>query len=94
MAIELAGRSGRELRATAQSIGGGMAFVTQLDGRPVRLDGKSYEVLVLVEGRKARAVETIVAADGRMMGRPARSTEHGQVLLSFKRTAPPRTGGP
>ncbi|MGZ5515605.1 MAG: L-serine ammonia-lyase, iron-sulfur-dependent, subunit alpha [Candidatus Aminicenantales bacterium] len=88
VAIELAGRSGRGLRATAQSIGGGMVFVTQLDGRPVRLDGKSYEVLILVEGRKARPVETIVAADGRMMGRPARSTEHGQVLLAFKRTAP------
>jgi L-serine dehydratase len=86
--IELAGRGGRELRATAQSIGGGMVLVTRLDGRPVRLDGKSHEVLVLVGDREARAVETIVAADGRMAGRPARSAEHGQALLSFKRTAP------
>ena len=43
--IELAGRSGRELRATARSIGGGMVLVTRLDGRPVRLDGKSAVVL-------------------------------------------------
>ena len=87
VAIELAGRSGRELRATAQSVGGGMVFITRLDGRPVRLDGKCHAVLVVAEDRKARAVETIVAADGRMMGKPARSAEHGETLLSFKRTA-------
>jgi L-serine dehydratase len=86
--IELAGRSGRELRATAQSIGGGMVLVTRLDGRPVRLDGKSHEVLVLVEDREARSVERTVAADGRTMGRPGRSTEQGETFLSFKRTAP------
>ncbi len=45
VAIELAGKSGRELRATARSIGGGMVLVTRLDGRPVRLDGKSAVVL-------------------------------------------------
>ena len=88
VAIEVAGRSGRRLRATAQSVGGGMVFVTRLDGRPVRLDGKSHEVLVLVEDRKARAVETIVAADGLTMGKPACSTEHGEAFLSFRRTAP------
>ena len=88
VAIELAGTSGRTLRATAQSIGGGMVFVTRLDGRPVRLDGKSYAVLVLVEGRKARAVETIVAADGRTVGRPTGLAGYGEVLLSFQRTAP------
>jgi L-serine dehydratase len=43
--IELAGKSGRELRATARSIGGGMVLVTRLDGRPVRLDGKIAVVL-------------------------------------------------
>jgi len=88
VAIELAGHSGRELHATAQSVGGGMVFVTRLDGRPVCLDGKSHEVLVLAEDRKARAVEAIVAADGGTMGKPARSAEHGETLLSFKRTAP------
>ncbi len=88
VAIELAGRSGRKLCATAQSIGGGMVFVTRLDGRPVRLDGKSHAVLVLVENRKAPAVDTIVAADGRTMGRPVRSAGHDEVLLSFQRTTP------
>ncbi|MGE5741459.1 MAG: L-serine ammonia-lyase, iron-sulfur-dependent, subunit alpha [Candidatus Aminicenantes bacterium RBG_16_66_30] len=88
VAIEIAGRRGRELRATAQSVGGGMVFVTRLDGRPVRLDGKSHEVLVLAESRKARAVEAIVGADGRTMSKPLRAAGRGETLLSFKRTAP------
>ncbi|MBM3297002.1 MAG: hypothetical protein FJY83_05310, partial [Candidatus Aminicenantes bacterium] len=40
VAMDLVGRSGRTLRATARSIGGGMVEVTEVDGRPVRLDGK------------------------------------------------------
>ena len=45
VAIDLAGRSGRTLRATARSIGGGMVEVTEVDGRPVRLDGKRAATL-------------------------------------------------
>jgi len=45
VAIDLAGRSGRTLRATARSVGGGMVEVTEVDGRPVRLDGKSAVTL-------------------------------------------------
>ncbi len=44
--------TGRDLRATAQSIGGGMVLVTEVDGRPVRLDGKEKVVLSL--GRKSK----------------------------------------
>jgi L-serine dehydratase len=45
VAIDLAGRTGRTLRATARSTGGGMILITEIDGRPVRLDGKRREVL-------------------------------------------------
>ena len=45
VAIEVAARSGWTLRATARSIGGGMIEVIEVDGRPVRLDGKSEAVL-------------------------------------------------
>jgi L-serine dehydratase len=45
VAIEVAARSGRTLRATARSIGGGMIEVIEIDGRPARLDGKSEAVL-------------------------------------------------
>ena len=48
-----------------------MIALTELDGRPVLLDGKSHEVLVLAGARQARPIERIVAADGQL-GRPAR----------------------
>jgi L-serine dehydratase len=45
VAIEVASKTGRPLRTTARSIGGGMVLVTEIDGRPARLDGKRREVL-------------------------------------------------
>ncbi len=45
VAIEVASGTGRALRATARSIGGGMIELIEVDGRPVRLDGKRREVL-------------------------------------------------
>ena len=47
VAIEVVSKSGRPLRATARSVGGGMVLVTEVDGRPVRLDGKSAVSLKL-----------------------------------------------
>jgi L-serine dehydratase len=86
--MSLVSKGGRRLEATAKSIGGGMIVLTELDGRPVRLDGKSHEVLVLVGARQARVVERIVASDGRLIGEADHSAKGGAVLLSFKRTAP------
>jgi len=86
--IEVAAKSGRALRATARSIGGGMIVLSELDGRRVMLDGKSHEVLVLAGGRQASEVERIVATDGLTTGRPVRSGGGAELLLSFKRTAP------
>ncbi len=86
--MELVSKSGRELEATAKSVGGGMIALTEIDGWPVLLDGKSHEVLVLAGARQARAVERILAADGLLAGPPVRSTKGGKVFLSFKRKAP------
>jgi len=88
VAVEVVSKEGRSLRISARSIGGGMVLLTELDGRPVRLDGKSFEVLVLAGARQAREVERIVAADGRTTGPPVRSSGSGETFLSFKRTAP------
>jgi L-serine dehydratase len=88
VAIEVASKTGRALRATARSVGGGMIALTELDGWPVHLDGKSHELLVLALERQARAVERIVATDGRLNEKPIRSARDGRVLLSFKRTSP------
>ncbi len=88
--IELVSQGGRRLQATAKSVGGGMILLTELDGRPVRLDGKSHEVLVLVSAWQAREVERIVASDlpPHLAPSPARSTSGGRVLLSFQRLSP------
>jgi len=45
VAIEVVSKTGRTLKATARSVGGGMVLVTEVDGRPVSLDGKSPAVL-------------------------------------------------
>jgi L-serine dehydratase len=88
VAVRLTSKSGRALRATARSIGGGMILVTELNGRPVRLDGKSHAVVALVAENRARAVEKIVAADRRVIGQPERAAGAGFAFLSFKRTEP------
>jgi len=58
VAIELTSKTGRALRATARSIGGGMVEVTEVDGRPVRLDGKSP--VTLEAGGVTRTVPPVV----------------------------------
>jgi L-serine dehydratase len=45
VAIEVVSKTGRTLKATARSVGGGMVMVTEVDGRPMMLDGKSPAVL-------------------------------------------------
>lgn len=60
VAARIVSSTGRVLRATAKSVGGGMVLVTEVNGRPVRLDGKSRAVVML--GGKARGGrgETVV----------------------------------
>src|SRR5512139_3592459 len=52
VALEVASKTGRSLRATARSIGGGMIEVIEVDGRPVRLDGKSPAVVETAGGTR------------------------------------------
>jgi L-serine dehydratase len=86
--MELVSKSGKRLRATAKSVGGGMIAIIELDGWPVLLDGKSHEIMGLATARQARRVKRIVAADGQLSGQPVQSTRGGKVFLSFKRKAP------
>jgi L-serine dehydratase len=57
VAIELVAKSGRTVRATARSIGGGMVEVIEVDGRPVHLDGKGP--VTLKAGGVSRTVPPI-----------------------------------
>ncbi|HMA47439.1 MAG TPA: L-serine ammonia-lyase, iron-sulfur-dependent, subunit alpha, partial [Frankiaceae bacterium] len=52
VAVRIASRAGRTLGATAKSIGGGMVLVTEIDGHPVRLDGKSPAVVEIGGGTR------------------------------------------
>ena len=58
--IEIVSRTGRELRATARSIGGGMVEVIEVDGTAVRLDGKAPAVVKTAAG--TRRVEPLFFA--------------------------------
>ena len=57
---ELVSQSGRRLRATARSVGGGMVLVTEVNGQPVRLDGKSRAVVTLGGKAGGGKAETVV----------------------------------
>jgi L-serine dehydratase len=86
--IELVSKSGKRLEATAKSVGGGMIILTELEGRPVSLDGKSHEVMILAEKRLDRAIEDILSSDGQLDGTPVGSKKGDSVFLSFKRRTP------
>jgi L-serine dehydratase len=87
VAIKLASGRGRTLRAMAKSVGGGMIILTELEGWPVSLDGKSYEVMILAEKRLGRTVKGILVSDGQSVGTPVRLIKGDSVFLSFKRRA-------
>jgi L-serine dehydratase len=86
--IELASKRGKSLKATAQSVGGGMIVLTELEGWPVALDGKSYEVIVFADKRQGRLLQSIISSDGQLVGDPVRQVRDKGVFLSFKRKAP------
>jgi L-serine dehydratase len=86
--MKIVSKGGRRLEVRAKSVGGGMIALTELNGWPVLLDGKSYEIMVLSSVRQARPVERIITADGQLSGKPVRATKDGKVFLSFKRKAP------
>lgn len=86
--IEAVSGRGRRLKVMAKSVGGGMIALTELEGWPVALDGKSHEVLVLADKRLNNAVRRIVSSDGHLIGNPVRRVKGGSVFLSFKRMRP------
>ncbi len=52
--ILLLGRRGNKFEATAQSTGGGTFLITRIDGWPVHLDGKAFDLLLSGTGRLKR----------------------------------------
>ena len=59
--IEARAENGNTLHAGAESIGGGTVRFTQIDGWPVVLTGESCDVLIEVNARAARDIESILS---------------------------------
>ena len=86
--IRMTSRSGQQLRAVTQSVGGGAVIFTQVAGWPVRFTGDAHEVLVASEERSETAVHALLTQDGQAVCQPARQTRAGQVLLHARRWSP------
>lgn len=83
--IRMVSRTGRELRAVANSIGGGAVVFTEVQGWPVRITGEAHEVLVVLDAGVERAVRQLLSQDGQAIGEPERQARGDQVLLHSRR---------
>jgi L-serine dehydratase len=90
--IRMTSRGGRQLRAVAQSVGGGAVVFAQVEGWPVRLTGDAHEVLVVLGGGVESAVRELLTQDGQAIGRPVRQARGDQVLLHVRRQSPLEAG--
>ncbi len=86
--IRMTSRSGRPLRAVAQSIGGGAIVFTRLQDWPVRLTGDAHQVLVASEQSVEPALCELLTQDGQAMGQPERQARGDEVLLHARRQTP------
>lgn len=83
--IWMVSRSGRELHAVANSIGGGAVVFTEVQGWPMRLTGEAHEVLVVLDGGVEPAAREFLARDGQALAEPERQARGDRVLLHFRR---------
>ncbi len=86
--LRMTSRRGRQLRAVAQSIGGGAVVFTRLGEWPVRLTGDAHEVLVALERSVEPVVRQLLRRDGQTQGPLARQARGDQVLLHARRSSP------
>ncbi len=85
--IVLRSRDGRGLAATAKSTGGGGVVISEVDGYPASLNGKSFDLLVSADPGSASGIEeSILVSSGRV--ETVRSPGRGGVQLTFKNNKP------
>lgn len=81
-------KKGGALELIAKSTGGGGFVVSEIEGRPVEINGKSHETVVLA-GRSAEAeIKKLMAEAGRSTEVLLRGSKDGEVLLDFRKDAP------
>lgn len=86
--IKMISRSGQQLDAVAQSIGGGAVHFTSLEEWPVRLNGEAHEVLVELAPNIEPQVRKLLIKDGNSKGEPSFYTNLDRGLLHIRRIVP------
>ncbi|MCX5683147.1 MAG: L-serine ammonia-lyase, iron-sulfur-dependent, subunit alpha [Planctomycetota bacterium] len=83
--LRLTSADGQELRARANSVGGGAVEFVRIAEWPVHFVGDAYEVAVEVERLAEAEALAILSADGAALGQPECLTHAGVSLVSVRR---------
>jgi L-serine dehydratase len=87
--IRLEGKKGRTLLAAAKSTGGGSFLITSVDGWPVRVDGKAFEVIVRSAPAGAARLRKLLTPEISLLQTPVWLFRSGEVLLELRLGAAP-----
>jgi L-serine dehydratase len=82
--IRMLTRSGQQLSASAQSIGGGAFQFTRLDLWPIMLTGNSHELLLEIKAAAEPAVLELLSSGVNPLGFPVRQVHADLVLLHLR----------
>lgn len=85
--LRLIGRSGRALRLSACSTGGGAVLVTGVQGWKVHVAGDAYEVLVEAETAAKEGVIDLLSSEGQLLGPVESEQREGKALVRARREA-------
>jgi L-serine dehydratase len=86
--IRLRAADGRELSATARSIGGGAVEILEVEGWQVHLTGYTWEALIETAPAAAENVVAIISADGQLAANPGRTVRGDRILIDATRFGP------
>ena len=76
------------LEVIAKSTGGGGFVVSEIEGRPVKINGKSHEIVVLADLPAEAEIKKLMAEAGGSTEVVLRESEDNEVLLDFRIDAP------
>jgi L-serine dehydratase len=82
--IRMVSRSGEQLSASAQSIGGGAFQFTRLDLWPIMLAGNAYELLIETKAGAENVVLEVLGRSLKPLGAPERRSRGDLALLHLK----------
>lgn len=83
-----------ELTVAAKSVGGGTFLITEVDGLPVRLDGKAHVLLAECSAENAAALQATLVESYPTATVTAAKTGHGTILLAASAADDAPTGLP